>query len=328
MPLIKNDKDLPELLNTPAKQTKWAKQLVTKHLKCAPKRRTTSPPFQGMYSRTLFLSLTDGREVVIQFRTEPLDVSSFTVAKKVLGSYVPDVQYLEDDELESNGVWAYCSNRMPGLPWIRAISGKGITGRIAVAKSLGCVLSKGFMADNSHEAIESTVRPHLDAILSSSLEEILPYRARLEAFSKRLDEFGQLPLWIAHYDLNEVNVLLDENCEVTALVDWELSTPLPFGIGFGRIHTYAGEFYFPDEYEAAERGFWQGLFDDMPGKVRQTLHDRIHFVQDAILLGTLLDCFYLDNGKVGCSRVSLKALPKFLSYQVPHIRGEGKPYRD
>jgi RIO-like serine/threonine protein kinase len=35
-------------------------------------------------------------------------------------------------------------------------------------------------------------------------------------------------LWVAHYDLNEVNVLIDEDCNVTGLVDWELSTPLEY----------------------------------------------------------------------------------------------------
>jgi hypothetical protein len=50
-------------------------------------------------------------------------------------------------------------------------------------------------------------------------------------------------------------VLVDEECHVSALVDWGLSHPRPFGVGFGRIHTLAGEysegeFYMSDGFEA------------------------------------------------------------------------------
>lgn len=140
-------------------------------------------------------------------------------------------------------------------------------------------------------------------------------------------------MWVAHYDLNNVIVLIDENCEVTALIDWELSSPLPFGMGLGRINSLAGvytggEFWMPDEFEVAERGFWKEPFDDMPTNVRDTLEKRIGLVQDAVTLGTLLDCFFLDQGKVGCSQIVFKALPKFLTYEIPQVRGQRKPYQE
>ena len=52
--------------------------------------------------------------------------------------------------------------------------------------------------------------------------------------------------------------MLDDNCEVSGLIDWELSTPLPFGVGFSRIHTLAGEysdrkFHMPPEFKDAEK---------------------------------------------------------------------------
>jgi hypothetical protein len=34
----------------------------------------------------------------------------------------------------------------------------------------------------------------------------------------KLEQLKELPLWVAHYDLNEVNVLIDEDCNVTGLV--------------------------------------------------------------------------------------------------------------
>lgn len=129
-----------------------------------------------------------------------------------------------------------------------------------------------------------------------------------------------------------MNVLIDEECNVTGLIDWELSTPLPFGVNFGRIHTYAGEytggeFWVPDEFEDAERGFWKELFDGMPAETRDSLTNQIDLVQDAVILGTLLDCLSFEHGKVIVSSVSKKALPKLLTYRIPFVRGSAPPYK-
>lgn len=331
MPIITSDKDLPKLLDTPAKQVKWIKKLVAEHLG-SPAKRFDKPPMQGMFSRTMFVTLADGRQVVVQFRTEPLDVDAFKIAKGALCPFVPDARALESKELEEEGAWAYSFSLMPGKMWHQGVAGRGAEGRIAVNRSLGRVFSKGYLAGDSDEAVNKIIRPHLDAILASPLQEIQPFKSTLQGFVDKLDELAQLPLWVAHYDLNDVNVLIGESCEVTALIDWELSSPLPFGAGFGRIHTLAGEytggeFWMPDEFEVAERGFWEDLFDGMPVNVRDVLEKWVGLVQNAVILGTLLDCFFLDSGRVGCSQIALKALPKFLTYRIPQVRGPEKPYQ-
>ncbi|KAL4903325.1 hypothetical protein BDW74DRAFT_179744 [Aspergillus multicolor] len=330
MPEIITDKDLPAILNTPAKQPKRAKKLVAERLGVTVKRASRAP-IQGMFSRTLFLELSDGREVVHQFRTDPLELASFNTAKEILGSVVPEVVVLESEELRNEGVYAYSLTRVPGQTWLHGICGKGAEGRIAINKSLGKVFSKGFMATTSEDAVEENVRPHLEAILASEQDEIIAYRPHVQGFLDKLEDLEKLPLWIAHYDLNEVNILIDEECNATGLVDWEFSGPLPFGAGFGRIHTFAGEyeqgeFFMPDEFEAAERGFWTELFDGMDDDVRELLEENIDLVQDAVILGTLLDCFFRINGKLGFSPVCYKALPKFLTYRIPLVRGDESPY--
>ncbi|KAJ6188224.1 hypothetical protein N7519_003132 [Penicillium mononematosum] len=288
MPPITSDKDLPKLLDTPTKHVKWVKKLVLRHLRSAVKH-IDRPPMQGMFSRTLLLTLGDGREVVQQFRTEPFDLDAFKIAKKALGPVM----------------------------WVHGIAGKGAKGRIAINKSLGHVLSKGCLANSSDEAVNGRVRNHLEALLASP-------RRRYQS---------KLPLWVAHYDLNQVNVLIDEECNITGLIDWELSSPLPFGVGFGRIHTYAGEytgggFWVPDEFEDAERAFWNELFDGMPAETRDELRNQIDLVQDAVILGTLLDCLAFEQGKVVIGSVPKKALPKLLTYRIPFVRGNEPPYRD
>ncbi|KAH9999715.1 hypothetical protein F4779DRAFT_605259 [Xylariaceae sp. FL0662B] len=333
MPQISSDKDLPKLLDTPTKQVKWTKKLVAEHLGSAVKR-VDKPPLQGFFSRTFFLTLADSREVVIQFRTEPLDLDAFKVAREALGPIVPDARALESEELLNERVWVCSFTRLHGKLWNHGVIGKGAEGRIAVNRSLGQVFSKGWLANGSGEAVDGRIKPHLNAILDSSLEEIIPYRHHLQGFlDNKLEELKRLPLWVTHYDINDVNVLIDEGCHVTGLVDWELSAPLPFGVGFGRIHTIAGEytggeFWMPDEFEVAERAFWNELFDGISADTRDLLKKHIALVQEAVILGTLLDCFFLENGKVGFSHVALKALSKILTYRIPFVRGNEAPYRD
>ncbi|KAI1073784.1 hypothetical protein F5B20DRAFT_565823 [Whalleya microplaca] len=330
MPMISSDKDLPKLPDTPTKQAEWAKKLVSRHLGSAT-TKVDKPFIEGLFSRTLFLTLSDNRKVVVQFRTEPLDLDAFEVARDTLGHIVPHARALEDDELLSERVWAYCLTRLYGNMWFQGVAGKGAQGRITINKSLGHVFSKGWLAHSSSEAIDNKIRPHLNAILASPLEDILPYRHHVQGFLNQLEQLKTLPLWVTHYDLDDVNVLVDENCRVTGLVDWELSTPQPFGVGFGRIHTIAGkytggEFRMPDEFEVAERAFWDELFDGMPIDIRNILKEHIFLVQDAVILVTLLDCFFFEDEKVGFSHIALKALPKFLTYRIPFIRGNEAPY--
>lgn len=162
MPEITCDKDLPAIFNTPTKQVKWIKISILKHLG-SPVVRVDRPPMQGMFSRTLFLTLKDKREIVHQFRTEPLDLNAFKIARQTLGSIVPDATALEDEELFAHEVWAYSFNLFPGKMWLRGISGKGAQGRIAINTSLGRVLSKGCIASNSDEGLmavsDHTLRP-------------------------------------------------------------------------------------------------------------------------------------------------------------------------
>ncbi|OTA68384.1 hypothetical protein K449DRAFT_386691 [Hypoxylon sp. EC38] len=331
MPQIITDNDLPELINTPSKRAMKANQLAIKHLGIGVKS-VDKPPPQGVFSRTMFLTLENDRKVVIQFRTEPLDLDAFKIAKEVLGSVVPYARALRDEELERQRAWASLFPRMPGETWFQGVAGRRAADRIAINKSLGRIFSKGFLADNSSKAVD-ILRFRLRTLLTSQLEQIRPHRDTIKGFLNNIEELARLPMWIAHNDLNEMNVLVDKNCTVTALVDWELSTPLPFGVGFGRIHTLAGElikgeFRMPAEFEMAERGFWDELFGGMSKETRKMLEEHINLVQDAVILGTLLDCFFFqDSGDWGCT-ARLTVLPKFLTYRIPFVRGNEPPYKD
>ncbi|KAK4120081.1 hypothetical protein N657DRAFT_683895 [Parathielavia appendiculata] len=164
--------------------------------------------------------------MVVQFRTEQLDLNAFKVAR--------------------------------------------VDGRTAVTKSLGQVFSKGCLADSSSDAVSTKVRPHLE-------EAVAAYRPLLPSLLDKVDDLSKLPLWVTHYDLKDVNVLIDDFCNVTGVIDWELT--------------------------------------------RAALEENINLVQDAVVLGTLLDAFLWEEGKVGCGEITLRAPPKFLTYRIPFVEG-------
>lgn len=331
---ITSDDDLPDCLNTASKQAKKARQLAHSH-SGIPAKKAECPCLQGFFSRTVIVTLKNDEDVVIQFRPEPLDLEPFELARKVLGPVVPEIKQLQDEELEGEAIWVYWMTRVPGKTWHEGVRGKDRRSVVTINRSLGRILSKGRIEgsnSSSELVINERVRPHLALLLSSEDDQIRPFHNIARDLLGKLDRLKILPLFVSHFDLNDVNILIDDECEVSGLVDWELSTPLPFGMGFGRINTLAGEFSekkfrIPPEFEEAERGLWQEVYDGIPAEVRNLIDTNPDVIQIAVTLGTLLDVFQLEEGKIGpCNPVVVEALPKLLSYRIPFIRGSDSPY--
>jgi len=328
---VTSNADLPKCLNTEAKQAKKAKQLAHSH-SGIPAKKARGPHTQGFFSRTMIVTLQNDDEVIIQFRPEPMDLQPFKTARHFLGPAVPDVERLQDEELGRDGIWAYVMTRIPGQTWSEGVRRQGPKAVININKTLGKILSKGYVKASSNEVVDNKIRLHLELLLSSENENIVPFKDVARDLLSKLDQLRALPLFIAHFDLNEMNILVNENCEVSGIIDWELSSPLPFGMGFSRIHDLAGEFsegkfQIPDEFEESERGFWHEIMEGVPADVRKVLQANFDAIQTAVKVGTLLGAFEVEDGKVGsCNPVVAMALPKLLSYQVPFIRGTNPPY--
>jgi len=110
---VTSNADLPNCLNTESKHVKKAKQLAHSH-SGLPARRAQGPRTQGFFSRTVIVTLQNGEEIVIQFRPEIMDIEPFKLAREALGPIVPDIGLLKDEELESDGIWAYWMTCIPG----------------------------------------------------------------------------------------------------------------------------------------------------------------------------------------------------------------------
>ena len=220
----------------------------------------------------------------------------------------------------------------PGKMWFEGIRGKGHAVLVTINRSLGRVLSRGLVEGKSELAVEQKLRSHLRLLLASQDDCIRRFAGVAQDLSDKVHRLAALPLFISHFDLNEVNILIDEDCEISGLVDWELSHCLPFGMVCTRISTLAGEysekkFYTPPNFEESERAFWQETFDGISPATRKVLEDNTDAVHTAVTLGQLLDAFQLDEGKVGhCNPVVVEALPKLLTYSIPLVRGSDPPY--
>ncbi|KAI9670332.1 MAG: hypothetical protein M1831_006546 [Alyxoria varia] len=98
-----------------------------------------------------------------------------------------------------------------------------------------------------------------------------------------------LPVFVSNFDLNQLNILTDEAGERTGIVDWDLSTPLPFSLGLAQIHTIVGEyskveFNMPADFEEAGKRFWEEMFDGMQPEARKIIDANLDALQIALKL--------------------------------------------
>jgi hypothetical protein len=72
--------------------------------------------FSGGFSKTIEVSLENGKEVIVQFRIEPLDIELFKRARALLGDQVPTIEAINDPTLADAGIWPFYMSRIPRKP--------------------------------------------------------------------------------------------------------------------------------------------------------------------------------------------------------------------
>jgi hypothetical protein len=89
---------------------------------------------------------------------------------------------------------------------------------------------------------------------------VKPFYPFIERMIKEAPTLKKLPLFVGHFDLNDLNIHADSQGRVTGIVDWELSpAPEPFGIALYAIHFLAGEIVdkvFPRKTMVQSNGAW------------------------------------------------------------------------
>lgn len=178
--------------------------------------------------------------------------------------------------------------------------------------------------------VEDVVRPQLEKLLASNREEIQTFRSVIQELLKNVQQLEKLPLFQSHLDLNEMNLMVLDNGELSGILDWELSPPpTPFGIGCNRLHTIAGQinnqiYGERENYLEMEKAFWDEIVGGGPQMFRKMLEDNPEAIQTSFTIGTILNA--LDTGTENFNKAVLKALPKWATYRIPALRGNAPPY--
>ena len=137
----------------------------------------------------------------------------------------------------------------------------------------------------------------------------------------------ELPSFLGHCDLNDFNLMVGEDSEVTGVVDWELSPgPRPFDIACYCIQFLAGEivdrvFRERSAFEAIDRAFWEALLENTPEKIHAVLNANMEAVRSVMLIGTLFRIMAIEEDKAFVNERLLKSLHKLMSYRISPIIG-------
>ncbi|KAI9801623.1 MAG: hypothetical protein M1825_003302 [Sarcosagium campestre] len=323
------DSEFPENLNTTEKQITEAKLLIADHL-AIPVREAKPVGIQGCFSKTYDVTLQDGRNVIVQFRIEPLDVGPFATAHQLLGDQVPTIEAIEAPHLTQQKVWPFYMSKVPGATWLEQEEQWQDEQQITCMKSLGRLYAKCFMPGSSDEAVEKVIN-QLRRIRALDNEDVSPYYELIDHLIRSAPQLQSLPLFYTHFDLNGMNILSDKAGQITGVVDWELASVQPFGIGCGYIHFLAGEIVNKQwqerpAYDAMERGFWASLFEETDVEIRRQLMSNLDAVQTSVLIGTLFRIFGLEGEKIMVAERLLKSLPILAKYRIPALRGSATAY--
>lgn len=323
------DSEFPENLNSTEKQIAEAKLLIAQHL-AVPVTEAKPVEIQGCFSKTYEATLKDGRNVIIQFRIEPLEVGPFATAHQLLGDQVPIIEAIEAPHLTQQKVWPFYMSKIPGATWLEQEKQWQDEQQIVCMKSLGRLYAKCFMPGSSDEAVEKVI-DHLRRIRALDEKDVSQYYELIDHLIRSAPQLRSLPLFYTHFDLNGMNILSDKAGQITGVVDWEMASVQPFGIGCGYIHYLAGEIVDKQwqerpAYDAMERGFWDSLFEKTDAKIRRQLMSNLDAVQTSVMIGTLFRIFGLEGEEIMVAERLLKTLPILAKYRIPALRGSATAY--
>ncbi|KAI9751450.1 MAG: hypothetical protein M4579_006060 [Chaenotheca gracillima] len=312
--VFESNADLPRSLSTEAKQKAKARALAEAHLGTASKK-ARGPRMQ-----------------VPRWTTGSAYLHICEQARKYLGPAVPAATKLTVPDLEEDGIWTCFMTYIPGETLAFAQRDWDGPMHVKSLKSLARLLARGFIPDSvsrSALVVDRDITPKLQKLLEVDRAPFTRFRGDIERLLGKVHLLKQLPLFISHYDLNGMNIIAQSDGEISGIVDWELAAELPFGMACCRIHDLAGyyddgEFHVPEYFEEAERGFWQEIFANAPDDTRKVLNANLEAVQTSVAIGMIL--FMLDLDSDLDDAPGIRAIPKFLSYRLPALRGEGPPY--
>ncbi|KAK7464731.1 hypothetical protein VKT23_005937 [Stygiomarasmius scandens] len=226
-------------------------------------------PDQGMFSRTIIVTLAENKEVIVQLKDNELDTTKIALARSLLGEVVPDVHAAKPSKV----YFAYVAPFIQGVLW-----GKGdwsLHQEINAAAQIARLLSKCSLGIDSAGIVDYYVLPRLQKILEK--EDISDeLRVRLEKLCGLADQLKMLRLCLCHVDINVMNVILNDDAEVVGLLDWEMASLLPLGMNACCIRelaipNFSGKDRVLEKSQPMVEAFWKEFTANFSADVQPVL---------------------------------------------------------
>lgn len=192
------------------------------------------------------------------------------------------------------------------------------------ARSLGRLGAKSFLTASIEEAaisIYDTVIPMLEKM--TQIEELKDLQPVVEKLLVLAPKLVDLPLFLQHPDLNDKNILVDKNGNITGLLDWEdAESPCHHGTAFCYI-KYLADWEENHIYEIMEKEFWSALMGNLKMEIKEILEGNLETFQASVLIGYLFNAMLVRDMQPTFSKLILREeLPMWMRYRIPPLRGE------
>lgn len=281
-------------LKSKAAAFKEVKAIATLHLG-SKVVRADQCVLQGMFSYTVEVTMKDGSSYVVQLRAESVHEENSQQAHEILGDLVPVPTPVIRDG--SPIPFAYIMPRVPGLTYYTATNRTAWPPEkhVRFAGQIGDMIGRCCSSRNVTECdiIDKFIVPRLQLYLGMDEPAIDPHKSLIRDLLQRVDELRVLPMCWSHWDINSINIMVDDDGNVTGVLDWEEAYWMPFGMNTCRLPDLAAwnrqgvltKKPYSDEMDFA---FWNSLFQAAPKAVRSYLRE----IQLAMDIGHVITTFF------------------------------------
>ena len=285
---------------------------VAKSLSCAD--NITPLAVQGANS----YSVRAGEGLVVQFRSKPVDLAVHDRALTIHGSkYIVPI-----DLRREQPVYVYSSPYRgktyceQGILSVSIDAQKNTLTDLAVFFAQSCNHTRNVM-----EIPPTTIQSYLKDCLTlpevSRKVQFLLDNLGMEIYSSKtdsVDKLSDLPCVLVHDDLGSLNILTDNNGNVTGILDWSGSQYLPLGWNLYGVEEFWGYmrkdgWVNRKEKEELEKVFWDAFWEKAPF----SLCERRESVEFAITIAKGIGLLWRNVGPDGVDSM-LKEYPEGLMY--------------
>ncbi|KAF2184560.1 hypothetical protein K469DRAFT_633284 [Zopfia rhizophila CBS 207.26] len=238
---------------------------------------------QGVCSYTVYAG--PKLEYVVQFRLKSLklDLKIATLAEQVYGSLAPSVKFHgaldENDNAEKEPLLVYVMERMMGITHLDFILAHGFPenseSNFASRRNLMTDIAR-FMALswNAPQEVSSEYRESLCRKYISDLQLLLlslpeRFHPTIQRCLDQMDSVFSLPMVLLHRDFGTSNILVDESCHLTGVIDWAEAEICPFGQNLHSLEAFTGTVHLRngwrryEDYNNLQALFWNTFSDEI-----------------------------------------------------------------